>query len=143
MAKLDKADLPRSFGVFTPTGHVVMGFASDVEMQTARHNLIAAGIPEGSITAFLSREVVADIEKMRSDSSLADSLLNEAFMNESQMMDDHLRLAREGGGFLVVYAPQDADTSRVIEIAKQSQLKIAHKYNRLTLHHIVKPAPAA
>jgi hypothetical protein len=131
--RLNKADLPRSFGVFTPTGHVVMGFASDSEMQTARKNLLAAGIPEAAITPFASQEVIADIEQMRSDAGLAAT-----FMNESQMMEDHLNIALEGGGFLVVNAPSDADTARVVQIAKRSQLRIAHKYNRLTLDHIVK-----
>jgi hypothetical protein len=133
MGQLDKKDLPRSFGIFTPTGHVVMGFATDADMRAARDQLLGAGIPKAAIAAFTSQEVVAEIKEMRSNSSLAAS-----FMNESTMMEDHFKLASEGGGFLVVNAPSDAETARVVEIAKRSQLRIAHKYNRLTLDHIMK-----
>jgi hypothetical protein len=132
MQQLDKTDLPRTFGVFTPTGHVVMGFASDADMRAARDNMLAAGIPDVAITPFSSKEVVGDIEKMRSNASVVAPL-----MNESEMMDDHLKLAKEGGGFLVVYAPHEADTARAVDIAKQAGLRIAHKYNLLTLHRIL------
>jgi hypothetical protein len=127
-AKLDKASLPRSFGLFTPTGHLVMGFASDTDMTTARKALLSAAFPQSKIAAFVSSEVVAKIGKMKQSFSKAAFLFN-----EFRMMKDHLALARKGGGFLVVYAPSEADTARAVKIAKKFRLRLAHKYNRLTV----------
>jgi len=127
-AKLKKAHLPRSFGLFTPTGHVVMGFASDADMTMARKATLSAGFPANRIAAFSSSEVVAEIQKMRQTFSKAAWLFN-----EFRMMKDHLALARKGGGFLVVYAPSKAETSRAVKIAKKFRLRLAHKYNRLTV----------
>lgn len=127
-AKLDKADLPRSFGLFTPTGHVVMGFASDADMAMARKALLSAGFRANTIATFPSSEVVAEIRKMQKTFSKAARLFN-----EFKMMKDHLALARKGGGFLVVYAPSKAETARAVKKAKRFHLKLAHKYNRLTV----------
>ena len=127
-AKLNKANLPRSFGLFTPTGHVVMGFASDADMTTARKALLSAGFRANKIAAFSSSEVVDEIQKMRKSFSKAARLFN-----EFKMMKEHWALARKGGGFLVVYAPSKGETARAVKIAKKFHLKLAHKYNRLTV----------
>jgi len=127
-AKLDKADLPRSLGLFTPTGHVVMGFGSDADMTGARKALLSAGFRANKIAAFSSSEVIAEIRKMQETFSKVARLFN-----EFKMMKDHLALARKGGGFLVVYTPSKGETARAVKIAKRFQLKLAHKYNRLTV----------
>ncbi len=126
--KLNKADLPRSFGLFTPTGHVVMGFASDADMTMARNALVSAGVRAEKIAAFSSSEVIAEIRKMRESFSKVARLFN-----EFKMMKDHWALARKGGGFLVVYAPSKTETARAVKIAKKFRLKLAHKYDRLTV----------
>jgi hypothetical protein len=127
-AKLERAHLPRSFGLFSPTGHVVMGFASDADMTMARNALLGAGFRASTIAAFSSSEVIAEIRKMRKTFSKAAPLFN-----EFKMMKDHWALARNGGGFLVVYAPSKTETARAVKIAKQFRLRLAHKYNRLTV----------
>jgi hypothetical protein len=126
--RLDKAHLPTSLGMFTPTGHVVLGFASDADMAQARKALRAAKFPANALAAFSSSEVVAGFQKLRPKFSKVAPLFN-----EWGMMRDHYELARKGGGFLVVYAPSTAATARVVRIAKKFRLKLAHKYNRLTI----------
>jgi hypothetical protein len=126
--KLERAHLPRWFGLFSPTGHVVMGFASDADMTLARNALLGAGFRASTIAAFSSSEVVAEIRKMQKTFSKAAPLFN-----EFKMMKDHWALARKGGGFLIVYAPSKAETARAVKIARKFRLILAHKYNRLTV----------
>jgi len=97
-----------TFGVFSPTGHVVMGFTSDDAMNRAREALLAAGFNESSITPFSSHEAAPEIETKLHPAGIVASL-----SEEKRWMEQHLELANRGGGFLVVYG--------------------AHKYNRLTL----------
>ena len=126
---LNKSQLPQSFGVFTPTGHLVLGFATDPDMRAAEQDLLDRGFETSSIHAFTSTEVVAEIERMKADFRVVANLL----ANESDLMDRHLAVAQEGGGFLVIYAPEEADASRVMDVARHHNLRVAHKYNRLTL----------
>jgi len=107
---------------------VVMGFVSDADMTMARNALLSAGFPASTIAAFSSSEVIAEIRKMRKTFSKAAPLFN-----EFKMMKDHWALARKGGGFLVVYAPSKAETARAVKMAKKFRLRLAHKYNRLTV----------
>lgn len=64
MSKIDKADLPKTFGVFSPAGHIVMGFTSDEAMRAARQALLDAGFNENAITPFSNQEVVSEIDTM-------------------------------------------------------------------------------
>jgi len=125
---LDKAHLPTSLGMFTPTGRVVLGFASDADMASARKALRAAKFAANTIAAFSSSEVVAGFQKLRPKFSKVAPLFN-----EWRIMRDHYELARQGGGFLVVYAPSTAETQRVVRIANKFRLRLAHKYNRLSI----------
>lgn len=131
MSRMDRANLPTTFGVFSPTGHVVMGFASDAAMAEAREALLSAGFSEDAITAFRSGEVVSDIEKMRSNASLFAML-----GNEELLMKQHAELARQGGRFLVVQAPGEPEVDQAVDLARSYGLKLAHKYNRLTLQEL-------
>jgi len=42
-------------------------------------------------------------------------------------MDKHLELANPGGGFLVVYAPDESESTHAADIAREFGLKLAHK----------------
>ena len=117
-----------TFGVFSPTGHVVMGFTSDDAMNRAREALIAAGFNENAITPFSSHEVAAEIETRKLHAGIAAKL-----SEEKRWMQQHLDLANRGGGFLIVYAPEESESAHAVSIAKPFGLQFAHKYNRLTL----------
>ena len=131
MEKMTKSQIPTSFGVFSPTGHVVMAFENDAEARTARQTLIHAGISGDEITHFSAAEVLAHIESSRESE-------NKLFQlgQEEEKVKRYTELAHQGCGFLVVYAPADKDSKRVMEIVKPLKPKFAEKYNRLTLEEL-------
>jgi len=131
MEKMTKAAMPTSFGIFSPTGHVVVAFDSDEDARKARQALISGGIGADEITVYRSDEVLSQIEGSRKTD-------NKIFQmgQEEEKVKRYTELASKGCGFLVVYAPSDEDSNRVMDIVHPLKPKFAEKYNRLTLEEL-------
>ena len=123
---------PRSFGVFAPVGYLVLGFPGEAEAAKARATLLTGGYDEDEVMMFSSQQVIDDIEKTRGDISIL------AYMGaELGHQNQHLQCAKQGCVFLVVYAPSEAETTHVMNVARRLGARLAHKYNRLTVEEII------
>jgi tRNA A58 N-methylase Trm61 len=131
MQKIRKAEAPTSFGIFSPTGHVVMAFASENDAQKARTALAEAGFPRDSITYYSSADVLGQIKGTEATDVKAYQL-----GQETEKVDRYAELAERGAGVLVVYAPKEDEAKRAVKIAKPFKLEFAEKYNRLTLEEL-------
>jgi hypothetical protein len=131
MRKMTKADMPTSFGIFSPTGHVVMAFATDADANKASAALQGAGVKADSILHYSPSEVL-DLIKPTEDTDQKAYQLGQ----ETEKVDRYAELAKKGSGFLVVFAPKDADSKLVVDTARPFQLRFAEKYNRLTLEEL-------
>ena len=131
MKKETKANFPRSFGVFSPTGHVVMAFANDEAAKRAQQVLIQNGFSEDDVTYYNKDEVLAEFEK--SESHVIDPI---QIGQDVAKVEEYLELANQGCGFLVVHAPDEEDAKRAVRLVKPLGLKFAEKYNRLTLEEL-------
>ena len=119
---------PRSFGVFAPVGYLVLAFPGEVEAAQAREALLTGGYEEDEAMMFSSQQVISDIENTRADISIL------AYMGaELGHQKQHLASAKQGAFFLVVYAPTEPETARVMNVARRFGVRLAHKYNRLTV----------
>src|ERR1700681_4786113 len=96
MAEPVRAVFPTSFGVFSPTGHVVMAFPNDDSAVIARAALLAAGFSEAEVTRYNKDDVIRECEKSREHASNLAQIGQEA-----AKIDEYLVLAKEGCGFLV------------------------------------------
>jgi hypothetical protein len=131
MNKMTKAKFPRSFGVFSPTGHVVMAFSSDANAEKARQTLLGSGFGEEDVTHYNKDEVIGEFK--RSEEHAMDPL---QIGQEEAKIDEYLELAHQGCGFLVVHAPEDEVAKRAVRLVKPFELKFAEKYNRLTMEEL-------
>ena len=131
MAKAVRAKFPTSFGVFSPTGHVVMAFPDDDRAEKARAALIAGGFNENEVTRFTPAEVIAEAEKSE-EQAISPIQIGQ----EVAKVEEYLELARGGAGFLVVHAPEHDRARQAVAIAKPFGLTFAEKYNRLTLEEL-------
>jgi hypothetical protein len=131
MEKMTKAAIPTSFGVFSPTGHVVIAFESDADARKGRRALISGGIGVDEITVYRSDEVLSQIEGSRKTDSKIFQM-----GQEEEKVKRYTELAQKGCGFLVVYAPADEDSNRVMDLVHPLKPKFAEKYNRLTLEEL-------
>jgi hypothetical protein len=131
MSNDTKMRFPTSFGVFSPTGHVVMAFATDGEAERARQLLVKDGFAVEDITHYSKEEVMAELVKSEKQS---ESPLQMG--QEVAKVDEYLALAKQGCGFLVLHAPKDDAAKRAVAIVKPLGLKFAEKYNRLTIEEL-------
>ena len=126
-----KRSFPTSFGVFSPTGHVVMAFPSDAEAERARQLLLDNGFQPADVIHYGNAEVTAELEK--SEEHASDPL---QIGQEVAKVEEYLRMAKEGNGFLVLHAPEDETAKSAVAVVRSCGLKFAEKYNRLTIEEL-------
>jgi hypothetical protein len=131
MEKQAKRPFPTSFGVFSPTGHVVMVFDSEARAERARRALLENGFREDDVVHYTNREVLAELEK--SEEHSLDPL---QIGQEVAKVDQYLAFAKEGSGFLVVDAPEDEAAKAAVAVVRGLGLRFAEKYNRLTIEEL-------
>jgi len=129
--KATKPRFPRSFGVFSPTGHIVMAFDSDGDAEQARQALFRSGFRDEDVTHYNRYEVLAEFKE--SEEHAVNPL---QIGQEVAKVDEYLELARQGAGFLVVHAPDDEVARRAVRIVKPLGPTFAEKYNGLTLKEL-------
>lgn len=131
MVKAARAKFPTSFGVFSPTGHIVMAFPNNDCAVMARAALLAEGFNENEVTRYTKEDVIQECEK--SSEQAVDPL---QMGQDAAKIAEYLALAKEGCGFLVVRAPGDERSKQTVKIVQPYGLKFAEKYNRLTLEEL-------
>ena len=131
MKKLTKPSFPRSFGVFSPTGHAIIGLATDADAEKVRQMLLRNGFGEEDVTHYDRNEVLWEFE--RSEEQAVNLFKME---QEVAKFEEYLELASQGCGFLVVRAPEDEVAKRAVHIAMPFGLKFAEKYKRWTLEEL-------
>ena len=130
MKKLTKPSFPRSFGVFSPTGHAIIAMATDADVEKVRQMLLRNGFGEEDVTHYNKNEVLWEFE--RSEEQAVNLFKIE---QEVAKFEEYLELASQGCGFLVVRAPDEV-AKRAVHIAMPFGLKFAEKYKRWTLEEL-------
>jgi len=126
-----RKSFPKSFGVFSPTGFVVMVFDSDSDAERARQSLVDNGFSEDDATRYTGNEVIEEFEKSAAHAS--DPI---QIGQDVAKVEQYLALARERCGFLIVHAPEEEAARSAVEIVHNLGLKFAEKYNRLTIEEL-------
>jgi hypothetical protein len=130
---MNKSDRPETFGVFMPVGHVVASFPTADDMAAAANALTGEG-------GFLAEEVVRySPEQMKAqvDHDVANASPLASLGQELNLVKAHRALAERGYSFLVVHAPKDDQTERVVQIAKRFNAERAQKYGRFVIEELI------
>ena len=53
-----------------------------------------------------------------------------------KVIELHLEAAKEGGSFLVVYAPDKLTSDRAMNVIRRVPLEFAHRYHRLAVEEL-------
>jgi hypothetical protein len=130
--RMTKGELQESMGAFNPVGHAVLAFADDRAAGAARQALMDAGFGDADILAYTSGELFPDLQDMMRNVSGA-----AGFGYEVTLMRRYMTLASEGAGWLVVYAPEDADRDRVAKVAREAGARSAVHYGRLVHEDLI------
>jgi tRNA A58 N-methylase Trm61 len=132
--RMTKADHPQSFGAFKPVGHVVVAMPDDERAAAAVRELRAAGFEAEDILEYTAAEEDDEMDRM-----LADATANgvAGFGYEVSLMRRYQELAREGASWLIVFAPDSEQASRVAEVTRKHGALIAEKYHRLVIEDLI------
>jgi len=130
--RLTKADHPQSQGTFKPVGHVMVALPDEKIAQATRRALLEAGFADEDILRYSAGEERAEMEWMIDHASEF-----AGFGYEITLMRRYQKLAREGCSWLLVYAPDDAQTYHAAQIAKRQGAVLAVKYNRLVIEDLI------
>ncbi len=131
MEKTTKPEMGKSFGVFSPTGHVVIVFSGDAEAKMARNALIAGGFRSDSIVRLNKDEVLSQTQ----ESEKTDIKILQ-LGQEMEKVQRFAEFAKQGCGFLVVSAPGEEDSKHAIDLVHAFKPIFAEKYNRLTIQEL-------
>ena len=122
-----------SFGMFFPTGYVVVTFEKLQEAQQAQAVLLTAGFVEDDVLLFTGPEVIQHDHELKKNANLLTKL--EALLSnmgdESNYVDQYLELAHKNHTFLLVYAPDDKDSKHVAALIKPFHPHRARKYDAM------------
>ena len=132
--RMTKDDHPQSFGAFKPVGHVVVAMPDDDRAASAAQALRASGFEAEDILEYTAAEEDDEMDRMLAD---ADATGLAGFGYEVSLMRRYQELAKEGASWLIVYAPEDDQASRVADVVKNHGALIAEKYHRLVIEDLI------
>lgn len=117
-------------GNFYPRGHVVLAFESPEQARNTEQAVREAGFTD--VAAFTDRQVIEATQK-----GLDSAGITAALGASLKMVEIQNKLATEGCHFLLVKAPKEEDSERLMEVVRRRPFRLAQKYHRLvieTLH---------
>lgn len=125
-------DLPTSFGVFKPVGHVMTGLPTQAQLDAMVASLHGAGWPASGVRHFSPRESVAELQAMVDNAGpLA------GFGYEITLLKRYLALAEAGTQWLLVQAEDSERAATVAEAARHCGATLAVHYRTFTVEELI------
>ena len=132
---MDINNPPRSFGVFKPVDHTVMTFADAAALESASQALLAQGFLADALTRYSPAQMLA---QTASDLQTASPLASMG--QELNLVKAYRDLAQEGCSFLVVHAPDDAQQTALVAVAKATGAQAAQRYGSFIIEEMIATA---
>lgn len=129
---VDADDLPTSFGVLKPVGHVMVGLPTQEQADALVSALQGAGWASQAVRQFTPRETVADLEAMVDNAGAM-----AGFGYEITLLRRYLSLAREGYLWLLVKVEDTDEAAQAAELARTHGAKLAVHYRLLTVEELI------
>lgn len=123
---------PMQFGMFYPLGYLAVAFRRAADAAQVRQALIAGGYEPGDVELVPTEAVVAGATR----SLEAASPLVRVLGWEREALTAHAKLAAQGFTFMLVYAPSNLDTERVMAVVRRFEYGLAHKFDRFAVHEL-------
>ena len=131
---VDTDDLPTSFGVFKPVGHLMIGLPTQGQTDALVSALQGADWPSAEVRQFTPRESVAELEALVVD---AEAGALAGFGYEITLLRRYLTLARQGQLWLLVKVADTDHAARAADIARECGATLAVHYRRLTVEELI------
>jgi hypothetical protein len=133
MAKrVTKQEQALALSVFRPVGYIKAGFETDDEAVAALQGLKDAGFGPDDLMHYAPQE---EAELMR---RLLDHVSGSSeFGHEVVLMRKYCELARQGWGFVLVYAPHEPEQQRAMQVLRRHDARMAERYGSIVIEHLM------
>lgn len=136
-----------SFGTFYPKHYIVAGYPSLEDAQAAERAFTESGISADDVRAASGDFVISQLEAHREANWLqrAEAHIAEFAGTETEFLENDADLARRGGAFLFLFAPDSARVAHARGVFSQHRPTYARRYLHIAIEQIVQPvrSPAA
>ncbi len=119
-------------GVFYPTGHAVLLFPETSQAEQAAQALEAAGFSSDAVMLLPSETILREIGKVDGDWQPGLPSVG----TEGHTVNKYIALARQGHHGVMVHAPSDADTQRVLAALGALRFSYGQKYHLLAMEDL-------
>jgi hypothetical protein len=130
--RLSKEERPQILGTFKPLGHVIVALPDDDTATAAAKTLREDGFAHEDVVQYSADEELAQMDEMIDHASDF-----AGFGYEITLMRRYQELARNGAGWLLVFAPDDAKAEKVAAVAQRFNALAADKYHRLVVEDLL------
>lgn len=130
-----------SWGMFYPKNYLIAGYGSRERADEVKQQLLDAGFAADDVASASGAFVVEQLEN-DPEPGFIDRVKQEiarAVGTEQGYIEDDLKHAREGGAFLFVYVPEDADVARARAVVDASGPVLARRYMALGIERYTYP----
>ena len=129
-------DSASSFGSFYPTNYVLAVFEHNADAAQAGDKLRSAGFAADDVIVASGKEVVEHEKIAKSEQGIFARLgeqWSRLYTDESADANALIEFARKGAAFVLVYAPEDADTTRAGDVLRAHHPPVLRKYGKLAI----------
>ncbi len=119
-------------GVFYPTGYAVLLFPQAEQAQQAAEALQKSGFADDAVMLLPPETILRQIGKVDDDTGVGLPSVG----TEGHTVNKYIALAREGHHGVMVHAPSDDDTQRVMSSVQELPLAYGQKYHMLAMEDL-------
>jgi hypothetical protein len=126
------ADLPTSFGVFKPVGHVMIGLPTQMQLNALVAALQGKQWPPSALRQFSPVESADELQAMIDHAGFASSA-----GYEITLLHRYLSLTQAGYRWLLVQVANNDSAAAAADIARQCGATLALHYRTLTIEELI------
>lgn len=133
-----------SFGMFYPRNYIVAGYGSQAHADAVVEQFRAAGFGDDEVAAASGEFMIEQVESSDHRGWL-DRLKRQIAGiagTEAGYVEDDIALAHEGGAFVFIHAPHDADLQRARRVLEKTDPVFARRYLALGIERLIYPPQA-
>lgn len=119
-------------GVFYPTGYAFIMFPEGAQAEQAARELEDQGFDRQAIMLLSPQDILREIGKVDGDSDF----MLPSVGTEGATVQKYVALAREGQHALMVHAPSEKETERVMAVVRKQPFSYAQKYHMLAMEDL-------
>jgi hypothetical protein len=119
----------QDFGIFYPLGYIVVAFPKREDALRVQKDLLSGGYEPDDCVVYNSEEVAsAAAQNLKENAGWLATL-----GKSDEAVQAHLNAAKKGAAFMLIYAPDDTEVERAMNVVRRVPFELAHRYRRFAI----------